>query len=93
MPEQQIQIKALDADLKAHYANMMQIAHGPEEFVLDFFSVFPPAGVLSARIVTSPGHLKRIVLALSENLKQYEDKFGKVETAEEPKNQIGFKTE
>ncbi len=37
-----------------------------------------------ARIATSPGHLKRIVAALSQNLERYEAAFGTITEAPEP---------
>lgn len=93
---QQIQIKAKDEDLKGVYSNMMQVLHTKEEFILDFFFVSPPTGVLASRIIMSPGHLKRMIKALQENIGKYENKFGKIEeakTPEMPEGGIGFKAE
>ena len=89
MPE--VQIQAGPEDLKGRYSNFMQVAHSKEEFVLDFLNIFPPAGNIVARVITSPGHLKRVIKALSQNLEQYETKFGKVAEAEGPSAEIGFK--
>lgn len=86
----QIQIKSTDDKLKGEYANMMQVHHTPEEFVLDFMNVFPPTGTLNARIIVSPGHFKRMLTALEDNLKKYETQFGNVKPAETPQNPIGF---
>lgn len=91
MDQQELKIKAEDKDLKGAYANVMYVAHSKEEFVLDFMNILPPQGVLTSRIITSPGHMKRILKALEENIKQYEGKFGKIEEAEEPKKDFGFK--
>ena len=88
--EQQIQIRAKDEDLKGNYSNLMQIMHTKEEFMLDFFMVTPPNGLLTSRIVMSPGHLKRMINALKDNLKKYEDKFGEIKEAEIPETKIGF---
>jgi len=88
--KQKIQIKVSDEVLKGSYANAMIVNHTQEEFILDFLNVFPPNGIVNARVITSPGHFKRIISALQENLKKYEDKFGKVKTAEEPEKNIGF---
>ena len=87
----EIKIKIKDEDLKGVYSNMMQIFHTKEEFVLDFFMVGAPAGILASRVVMSPGHLKRMIKALEDNVKKYEDKFGKIETAEAPEKEVGFK--
>jgi len=92
MTEHQIQVKVSDADLKAHYANAMQVHATPEEFALDFFAVFPPAGALVSRVVMSPGHLKRAIAAMTESLNQHEQRFGAIKAAEEPKGKIGFHT-
>ena len=54
------------------YANSMFATHTKDEFVLDFVMMAPPAGTVTARVITSPGHMKRMVSALSENLKKYE---------------------
>ena len=73
------------------YANNMLISHTREEFILDFMMISPPAGTVTARVITSPGHLKRIVAALADNLKKYESKFGKITQAAEPdKPALGF---
>lgn len=89
-PQQnQLQIKADDKILQGVYSNAMQVQHSKEEFVLDFMNVFPPAGTLNARVIVSPGHLKRMIAALAENLSKYEASFGKVDTAQEPA-EIGF---
>lgn len=86
----QIDIKATDEKLKGDYSNVMRILHTKEEFVLDFLNVFPPTGTLNSRIIVSPGHFKRMVKAMDENLKKYEASFGNVEASEAPET-IGFK--
>jgi len=75
------------------YANTLSIQHTAEEFILDFFLIAPPAGVATARIITSPGHMKRIIQAMQENVKKYEDKYGRIKPSVEPTRQsnIGFK--
>jgi len=89
--EKQIQINAKDDDLKGKYSNLMQIVHTKEEFMLDFFLVSPPQGVLTSRIIMSPGHIKRMLKALQENIEKYEKKFGKIEMPENPEqNFVGF---
>ncbi len=87
---QQIQIKGHDDVLKGSYANVLQISHTKEEVVFDWLSVMPPQGQIVARVITSPGHAKRVLAALQENLKQYEAKFGKIAPAEAPKGDFGF---
>lgn len=66
------------------YANNMTVAHTQEEFILDFLMISPPAGAVTARVVTSPGHMKRMVMALMDNLKKYEETYGKIQEAQAP---------
>lgn len=90
-PQQQIQIKANDEVTKGMYSNMMQVMHTGEEFVLDFLSVYPPAGSLNARVIVSPSHMKRIVAALADNVTKYEAQFGVIKASEAPTTApIGF---
>jgi hypothetical protein len=72
------------------YSNNMFVTHTKEEFVLDFLMVVPPAGAVTARVIVSPGHMKRILEALRDNISKYEKKFGPIQVAEEPKAKIGF---
>lgn len=90
---QQIQVKAPDEVLKGAYANMVQIGHTQEEFILDFMNLFPPAGILTSRVIISPSHMKRIVAALEDNLKRYEEQFGKIASTQGPEHKVGFRTE
>ncbi len=79
-----INIKISDDELKGRYSNLLRITHTREEFILDFINVVPPQGVVTSRITTSPGHMKRIVQALQENLQKYEAAYGEVRQAAEP---------
>jgi hypothetical protein len=93
-PSQNMNVKITDEVLKGSYANMMTVSHTREEFVLDFLNLLPPQGIVNARVITSPGHLKRIIAALSENLKKYEDQFGAIQDVTGPSaSEIGFKTQ
>lgn len=88
--EQRINIKASDDDLKGRHTNLMQVSHTKEEFLLDFFLVQPPIGQMVGRIITSPGHMKRIAAAIEKNIELYEEKFGTIEESEAPEANIGF---
>lgn len=92
--QNKLNIKATDEALKGHYANMMQVSNGKEEFILDFFMAHPPAGQLIDRIVVSPGHAKRIAAVLQNHIKKYEDQHGTIEEAKAPEaGNIGFQNE
>lgn len=90
--KQQIQVKINDDILRGAYANAMSVTHTKEEFILDFLNLFPPQGSVNARVIMSPGHLKRVVAALADNLKKYEGNFGKIEESKAPETPaIGFR--
>ena len=72
------------------YSNNMMVAHTKEEFIMDFMMVVPPVGTVMSRVIISPGHMKRMISALEENVKKYEARFGTVQAAEEPKGKIGY---
>jgi hypothetical protein len=79
-----INVKIEDEELKGRYSNLLRITHTREEFILDFINVVPPQGIVTARIVTSPGHLKRIIGALATNLQRYEEAHGTIQEAPDP---------
>ena len=78
--QQQIQLQAQPETLEGVYANNMQVAHTKEDFVLDFMNLshVPQVMNLVAKVFTNPAHFKRMVMALNENLKRYEDQFGSI---------------
>lgn len=88
--QQQIQIKLPDDVGKGVHANLMSVMHTKEEFIIDFILVNPAQrqGMVNARIVTSPGHAKRIAAALEDNVKKYEASFGKIADVQAP--EVGF---
>jgi hypothetical protein len=72
------------------YSNSMTVTHTRDEFVLDFMMIAPPAGSITARVILSPGHAKRVVAALADNVRRYEEAHGTILTTEEPPGTIGF---
>lgn len=82
--KRKIQIKLPEQVQGGAYANQMMVRHTREEFVLDFVSLFPPEGVVNARVIVSPGHLKRMIRALQDNLARHEKAFGPVIEAAGP---------
>ena len=88
---QEIKVKIADEILKGSYANTLLVAHTAEEFVLDFILSLPPQAVCNARVIIHPGHLKRVIAALQQNLALYEAKHGVVAATPDPgQGSIGF---
>lgn len=78
---QSLQISMPQEVQRGVYANQMMMTHTEEEFVLDFILATPPAGVVNARVLVSPGHAKRIAQAMLENVAKYEAQFGEIAPA------------
>ncbi len=59
---------------EGHYSNLAIITHSNAEFVVDFISVMPnaPKAKVKSRIVLTPQHAKRLLKALNENIKKFE---------------------
>ncbi len=91
--EREIPVIFPDAIRGGVYSNTMVVRHTREEFVLDFMMVVPPAGAVTARVITSPGHMKRMISMLIQTLKNHEEKHGMLEeAAEPPRHRMGFQT-
>ncbi len=95
MPEEKkqfnIQIQLDEQTAQGSYVNLAMVNHSETEFTIDFIYLQPqqPVGKVRARIITSPNHLKRLILALQENMKKFEDRFGEVKIASVPPGEIG----
>ena len=74
----QIQVITGDEASRGRYSNSMMVAHGADEFILDWLLNSPNGVHLVSRIIVSPAHIKRIIDALKENLDNYEKQFGSV---------------
>lgn len=91
MTNHQQEIKITDNIPGAEYANAAQISHNKDEFQMFFFNIVGHSGRVVSKVITSPGHYKRMIAAMVENLKRYEEKFGEVKEAEVLDSEIGFK--
>jgi hypothetical protein len=79
----------LDDDVsQGVYANLVLLNHTENEFVLDFAFIQPGTGraKVRSRVISSPRHTKRLLLALQKNLERFEERYGRIELApdEEP---------
>ncbi len=85
------EIKIADNIPGAEYANAMQINHNKDEFQMMFLNILGLSGRVTGKIITSPGHFKRMIAAMADNMKKYEERFGQVKEAEGLDKEIGFK--
>jgi hypothetical protein len=93
-PKQQVQIKADEKELLGQYSNLVMIHHNAEEFTLNFIYLFPnvPQGKLVGSLIISPGHAKRLLRALGENITRYEAQYGPIPegSGPAPEPSVGF---
>ena len=75
---QQIQIITGDEMSRGRYSNSMAVSHTPEEFIIEWLLNSPSGTHLVSRIIVSPGHMKRVIDALTDNLRKFENNFGVV---------------
>lgn len=91
-PSPQLNIELSEDIAEGEYANLVMIAHSPEEFILDFIRVVP--GVRQARvksrIIVTPQHAKRLLRALADNIERYERAHGGIDERVPPGQAIQF---
>ena len=78
--DDEMNIELTQEQAEGTYANLVMIAHSPEEFILDFIRVVP--GVqkvrVKSRIIVTPQHAKRLLNALQDNISRYEEAHGSI---------------
>lgn len=82
----QIQIEIDPATANGAFVNMALVNHTDTEFTLDLVYVQPqaPKAVVRARAITTPKHMKRLLLAIQDNIGKYEARFGAIELGDAP---------
>ncbi len=77
---QQINIELDEKISSGEYANFVVVTHSPAEFVMDYIRVLPgmTKSKVKSRIIMAPMHAKTLMMALQDNLKKYESKFGEI---------------
>lgn len=86
--QKQLQIELKPEVATGVYSNLAIVANTPSEFVLDFLSMLPgmPKADVRSRIIMTPEHAKRLLLALQDRVRGYESQFGTIDMHQvEPK--------
>ena len=93
-PPQTLNVELGDKEAEGIYSNFVVISHSLSEFVLDFARVLPgsPKSKVYARVIMTPTNVRALLNALDQNIKKYEDQFGKIRTPGEVTGgkEIGF---
>ena len=88
-PPPKLSVQLEEDTAQGVYTNLVLINHTENEFVLDFAFIQPAthAGAarakVRARVISSPRHTKRLLVALQKNLERFEERFGVVEVSGE----------
>ena len=79
--ELKLEIQIEDDVANGQYINLAVVNHNDSEFVIDCIYVQPqaPKARVQSRLILSPRHAKRLLLALQNNIETYEKRFGRIE--------------
>ena len=82
--EQQLSIELAEEVAEGVYSNLAIITHSNSEFIIDFIRIVPnmPKAKVKSRIVVTPQHAKRLMMALQDNVKKFESQFGPIKEGE-----------
>ena len=74
------------------YANLVVISHSSSEFVADFIRIMPglPKASVKSRIILTPEHAKRLLYALQDNIRKFEQTYGRINLPENGNNNAIF---
>lgn len=77
---QQLQIQLRPELADGKYTNLAMIGHNPSEFLIDFIFAAPgmPQAPVVSRVIMSPENAKKLLFALTDNIKKYESQFGEI---------------
>ncbi len=80
----QINIELKEEIAQGTYSNLAIITHSSSEFVLDFVRIMPgmPKAYVQSRVILTPEHAKRLLLALKDNISKYESAHGPIKDME-----------
>ena len=80
----QISIELKEDIAQGIYSNLAIITHSPSEFIVDFVRIMPgiPKAEVKSRIILTPEHAKRLLMALKDNIAKYEAVHGEIKKVE-----------
>ncbi len=86
--QNQINIELDEKIAEGTYSNLAVITHSNSEFIIDFVRAMPgtPKAKVKSRIILTPEHAKRLLGALQDNIKKFEQSFGPIKDSNNPFN-------
>lgn len=84
--DNEIQIELNDEIAQGVYSNLAIISHSMSEFVVDFIRIVPgvPKAKVKSRIILTPEHAKRLLMALKDNIDKFEQQNGPIRIQNDP---------
>jgi len=78
--QQQLNIELSEDVAQGIYSNLAVITHSSSEFVVDFVRIMPgiPKANVKSRVILTPEHAKRLLMALQDNIKKFESLHGPI---------------
>lgn len=79
--QNQLHIQVRPEIAEGKYTNLAMIGHSSGEFIFDFMFVvpgFPQSPMVVSRLLMTPENAKKLLLALTDNIKKYESQFGEI---------------
>lgn len=79
-----INIEISDEVAQGIYSNLAIITHSTSEFIIDFVRIMPgmPKAQVKTRVILTPDHAKRLLLALEDNMAKFEANMGAIKLPE-----------
>lgn len=92
--QNQINIELPEDIAEGEYSNLAIITHSNQEFVIDFVRLAPgvPKAKVKSRIILTPQHAKRLMMALNENVRKFEQMNGEIKDYEQVALPMNFGT-
>jgi hypothetical protein len=83
--QNQLNIELTEEMAEGVYSNLAIITHSTAEFVVDFINIMPnaPKAKVKSRVILAPQHAKRLMKALAENIKKFEQVHGSIQDVEQ----------
>jgi len=82
--QNQIKIELKEEIAQGTYSNLAVITHSSSEFVIDFVRIMPgiPKADVKSRVILTPEHAKRLMMALQDNIGKFEKAHGSIKKIE-----------
>jgi hypothetical protein len=90
--QNQLNIELSEEVAEGVYSNLAIITHSNSEFVLDFIRMMPgvPKAKVKSRIVLTPQHAKRLLMALKDNISKFEAVHGHIKESDSQSLPLNF---